>query len=300
MGTSIVPPPQESFSHDLVGLRQRIDQRLAALLPVPGGESDLIGAAMVAAALSPGKRVRPMLLVLAARELGAPERSALDLGCALEMVHAASLVLDDMPCMDDARLRRGEPTIHVRYGQDVAVLAVVGLLSQAFKVVALAPGLPPAVRPRLVALLGDAVGEQGLVRGQFEDLHAGCGPREASEVTGTNQLKTGALFGAALEMAALAASASESVLAALRDMAMELGQAFQLYDDLCDGEPDADPGKDQGKDTGKATLVALLGAEAARHRLRQHVQRVENLLEAVYGPESGLLYLLGTLFPRVG
>lgn len=296
MGTSIVPPPQRTFSQDLVGLRQRIDARLAGLLPEAAEKDDLIGAAMVAAALSPGKRVRPMVLVLAAQELGATESSVIGLGCALEMVHAASLVLDDMPCMDDARLRRGEPTIHVSYGQDVAVLAAVGLLSLAFKVVATAPGIAPGLRARLTAVLADAVGEQGLVRGQFEDLHAGRRGRQAGEVAGTNQLKTGALFTAALEMAALAGRANDSVRVTLGEIALEIGQAFQLYDDLCDGEP---VGKDAHKDKGKSTLVALLGVEAARQRLRQHLQRVENLCRTVYGPQSALLWLLTSLFPRM-
>lgn len=297
MPTLLVPPPSPALGATLEALRQRLDARLVSLLPRGQADDDLIGAAMVAAALSPGKRVRPLLLMLVTRELGGDEARVLDLGCALELVHAASLVLDDMPCMDDARLRRGQPTVHVRFGEDVAVLASVALLSRAFGVVAASAGLTPLARAELVGLLSDAVGEQGLVRGQYEDLRAGRAERPVSEVAGTNHLKTGALFCAALEMAAVAAGADRHTRRALRETGIEMGQAFQLYDDLRDGETGGPADKDRGKDAGKSTLVALLGPEAARHRLRHHVQRIEAQLQGLFGPDSAPLQLLRGLFP---
>lgn len=298
MAISLVPP-QRKTAEDVYELRERIDRRLAHVLPPARGGSDLIGQAMRDALLSPGKRVRPLVLLLAARELGADGKAPLELGCALEMVHAASLVLDDMPCMDNARLRRGQPTVHARHGEDIAVLAAVALLSEAFRVVAATPGLPPPLRAALVETLAGAVGCEGLVRGQYEDLRGGARPRPAGEIAETNHLKTGALFGAALEMAARLAQASETVCERLREAAVELGQAFQLYDDLCDGEPEGcAQDKDRGKDRGKSTLVALLGREPARARLQGHIQRTEALLAEVYGADSVLLEMLRGLFVR--
>ncbi|WP_313517106.1 polyprenyl synthetase family protein [Pseudomonas sp.] len=299
MATSLVPSRCDISAGDLVDLRERVEHRLNQLVPLPQGSEDLIGVAMHAAVLSPGKRIRPLMLVLAARGLGHDSESLIDLGCAVEMVHAASLVLDDMPCMDDAQLRRGQPTVHVRYGEDVAMLAAVALLSQAFRTLVTVQGLPPLLKTSLVTALSDAVGAQGLVRGQYQDLHDGTRQRQASDIAGTNHLKTGALFGAALDMAAQVAQAGEPVRAVLRDFAVELGQAFQLLDDLGDCEADEQSlGKDCGKDQGKSTLVSVLGHEAARHRLRAHIERADALLVEVYGRGSELQLLLAGLFRR--
>ncbi|WP_286785409.1 MULTISPECIES: polyprenyl synthetase family protein [Pseudomonas] len=300
MATSLVPSRCDISAGDLAQLRERVERRLNQLVPLPQGGEDLIGVAMHASVLSPGKRVRPLMLVLAAQGLGHTSEALIDLGCAVEMVHAASLVLDDMPCMDDAQLRRGQPTVHVRYGEDVAMLAAVALLSQAFRTLVAVQGLPPLLKTNLVAALSDAVGAQGLVRGQYQDLHDGSRQRPASDIAGTNHLKTGALFGAALDMAAQVAQAGEPVRTVLRDFAVELGQAFQLLDDLGDCEADVQSlGKDCGKDQGKSTLVSVLGHEAARHRLRGHIQRAEALLAEVYGHDSPLQQLLAGLFRRV-
>ncbi|MEH3085480.1 MAG: polyprenyl synthetase family protein [Xylophilus ampelinus] len=278
-------------------LRSQIDQRLGELLPPPEHARDLVGIAMREGTLAPGKRLRPLLLLLAARGLGQPTSPLLDLGCALEMVHAASLFLDDLPCMDDARLRRGQPTVHIRYGEDVAMLGAVALLSHAFRVVARQDHLDPLLRTRLVVALSESVGTEGLVRGQFHDLHDGAHQRPAEAIAASNQLKTGSLFTAALDMAALAASAGPDVREALRDFGMELGHAFQLMDDLIDAEmPSALSGKDTGKDQGKSTLVTLLGAPAARLQLARHLEQAEASVARALGPGSDLAQLLRLVF----
>jgi len=281
---------------DVGHLRERVDLRLAQLVPSPAG--DLLGQALAEALLSPGKRVRPLMLLIAGRELGAREALLLDLGCVVEMVHAASLVLDDMPCMDDASLRRGRPTLHVRYGEDVAMLVVVALLGEAFRLLASLPDLPPLLRTRMITLLAEAMGRDGLVRGQFQDLRARPEGRAQDEVSVTNHLKTGALFACALQMAAEAAHTGHEVREALAECALELGQAFQLCDDLSDDDAADVAGKDSGQDAGKATLVSLLGPEAARHRLRLHVQRSEVLLRRSCGAQSALPAFLQRLFGR--
>jgi geranylgeranyl diphosphate synthase type II len=282
---------------DLSVLRDDIERRLAELLPAAGNERDLVARAMRESTLAPGKRMRPLLLVLAARGLGHEGEQAIDLGCAIEMIHAASLVLDDMPCMDNACLRRGLPTTHLSFGEDVAILAAVALLSRAFGVVASTPGLPGGLRAQLVATLANAVGMQGLVCGQFKDLREGAQPRSAEEIALTNDLKTGVLFGAVLEMATLLAAADERVRTALQGFALELGQAFQLYDDLQDNC--ADNAKDQGKDAAKSTFVALLGETQVRQRLQSHLDQALAFLHQVYAPDQEITRYVRLMFAKV-
>jgi geranylgeranyl diphosphate synthase type II len=208
--------------------------------------------------------------MLTAAELGADELDALDAGCALEMVHAASLILDDLPAMDDAPFRRGQPSTHVAFGQEVAILSSVVLQSRAYATAANAARLDPTTRCTLVAILARAVGSEGLAGGQYEDLSSG---RETplARVTDANHLKTGMLFVAAVEMAAAIAGADDRRLERMRSFATHLGQAYQLFDDLKDGHG--------GEDAGKATVLSLVGVEEARRQLEQHVAHATELLD---------------------
>jgi geranylgeranyl diphosphate synthase, type II len=282
---------------DLDSLRQDIEVRMAQLL-AESDKADLLTLAMRAGTLSAGKRMRPLLLMLVARDLGCASPALVDVACAVEMVHAASLMLDDMPCMDDARLRRGKPAIHVQYGEDVAILASVALLSRAFCILSSADDIPAAVRTRLVCALGETVGTQGLVRGQFLDLHGGA--RTAADIAVTNELKTGVLLGAAVDMAAIVAQADERTAHALRAFALAAGQAFQIRDDFMDGpgNDSAVTGKDTGKDAGKSTFVNTLGAEEARRRLLGHVVEAERHLDAAVGGRQGTRRFVRSLFGK--
>jgi geranylgeranyl diphosphate synthase type II len=277
------------------GLRDEIQAQLDVLLPL-AGERELVALAMRESVLVPGKRMRPLLLVMAGRGLGHDGPGLIDLACAVEMVHAASLVLDDMPCMDNAMLRRGRPTIHRHFGEDVALLAAIGLLSRAFGVVAAAPGIAPAVRAELVGVLSAAIGPQGLVKGQCQDLRDGAHARSSDDIATTNELKTCVLFGAALEMAALAAGASPAARQSLRAFAIHLGHAFQIRDDLQDVDGLMATDKDTGKDNGKSTLFALLGEEAVRDRLHDHLRMARRHLAEVYGPDMAIERLVQTMF----
>ncbi|MHC8306272.1 polyprenyl synthetase family protein [Pseudomonas sp. PB3P13] len=285
------------FVEHLAALRAAIDCRLQQLLPEGGNDSNLITQAMRESTLAPGKRMRPILLLLAAEGLGHQGNQALDLGCAVEMVHAASLVLDDMPCMDDARLRRGRPTIHLQFGQDVAILTAVALLSRAFGIVAAIQGLAPDIRTQLVEVMANAVGTQGLVLGQFQDLRDGQKSRGAEEIALTNSLKTGVLFGAIMDMAWLVGSADPQMRPGLQHFAMELGQAFQLYDDLQD--KCVDNHKDQGKDKGKSTFVSLYGERRVTERLRAHLANAEQHLHQVYGSSPTIGSYMKMIFRNV-
>lgn len=265
------------YEQEMQALRVALQQRLEQLLPV-GNQQDLVCEAMREGTLAAGKRIRPLLLLLTAQDLGcAPDKPGLlDLACAVEMIHAASLMLDDIPCMDNAMQRRGMPTIHRQYGESVAILAAVGLLSRAFGVVAEAQSLPHAFKTQAVTELSTAVGMQGLVQGQYRDLIEGKQARSAEAILMTNDLKTSRLFDATLQMAAIVADASESARQRLRCFAQDLGLVFQLMDDLTDGV--SGTGKDMNQDSGKSTLVEMLGADAVHQQLRQHLRSADEHL----------------------
>jgi geranylgeranyl diphosphate synthase type II len=272
-------------------LRAKIDHRLAQLAP-DRGPSHRLHAAMRYALLAPGKRLRPLLVMLTAWRLG-DDDNALVPACALEMVHAASLILDDMPCMDDAALRRGQPATHIRFGEDVAMLAAVGLLNQAYSLVASAPGLSDGVRLEMVRILSDAVGLEGLVAGQDGDLR-GQGETSASRISDIHHLKTSVLFIAATAMGGLAGGADRRELEALQHFASELGLAFQTLDDIVDAS-EAPVATAEDEDAGRATLISLLGHDGARAEARRRLGAARAvLIEAGprLAPLSGYLDLL--------
>lgn len=278
---TVLPSPQPDFEQTVSALRDLIDTRLDQWLPQCPPQ-DGIGQAMRSGTLAPGKRIRPLLLLLALKDLQpglvGHDDAALDLSCALEMVHAASLFLDDMPCMDNAELRRGQPTIHRQYGEDVAVLGSVALLSQAFSIAASPESIAATTRNQLVGLLAQATGAQGLVRGQYHDLREGQRARPLEAIAHTNRLKTCPLFTCAVEFAALLTDADASCTRHLKGFATELGLAFQLLDDLADGLSPQQIGKDANKDAGKSTVVALLGPETARQHVTEHLARADRHL----------------------
>jgi len=290
---STLPLPQ---CDSLLRLRRQVDERLAMRLPRPESELDKVTLALREGTLAPGKRIRPLLLLLALGDLGVDPDIGLDPACALEMIHAASLFLDDMPCMDNASLRRGQPTIHLRFGEDVAVLASVALLSHAYGITATAPRLTPRQRNDAVATLARAVGAQGLVRGQFRDLHGAQEARQLDAVIATNQLKTGSLFTAALEVAALLAGAERTRTRHMQGFANELGLAFQLLDDIADGLTPEQTGKDCQQDRAKATVVSLLGQQAAEQQLATHREAALSHLDAAGLGDGELAALMRQLF----
>jgi geranylgeranyl diphosphate synthase type II len=291
----------DPWQAELAAIRLEFEERMAQLLPDSGNGSDLLAAAMRNGTLGAGKRMRPLLLMLVAHDLGCASPALVDIACAVEMVHAASLILDDLPCMDDAMLRRGQPTIHVQFGEDIAILSSVALLSRAFGVLATAPGVPPAVRARLVAKLAETVGSAGLVRGQFEDLRAGA-QRSEQDIATTNELKTGVLLGVSVDMAAILAETDDCVAQSLRAFALAAGHAFQIRDDFLDdpviapGLAANEAGKDTGKDLGKATLVNALGFDEAKKRLAHHLDEADRKLTEAIGREQRTRRFVDTLF----
>ena len=280
-------------------LRAAVEQRLAALLPMPRGPGDRVAHAMREAVLSPGKRFRPLLVLTGCRALQVDPAAFFDVACALEIVHAASLTLDDMPCMDNALLRRGRPALHHAFGEDVALLAAVAQLSLAYRIVAASPSLAPALRVHVALAVADGIDD--LVQGQYRDLHAGASADDGEAAAGaaeTVRLKTASLFGVAFEIAALAAGRNAEFRARLQSCAAHIGQAFQLLDDLQDGGclPARDGTRPVNEDGGKVTLVTLLRPAGANARFRMHVRTADAMLRSLFPEGDAMCELLQQVF----
>jgi len=282
----------------LAAWRERIDAALAHALPDPAASPQRLHAAMGHAALLGGKRMRP-LLVHASGFLFDADPTALDHpAVAVELVHAYSLVHDDLPAMDDDELRRGQPTVHVAFDEATAVLAGDALQSLAFEVLTGTP-LAPTVQVELLRTLVRAAGVAGMCGGQALDLDA-TGHATAMTVAGLERLhalKTGALIRAAVRMGALCGGAGDDALAALDRYADALGLAFQVRDDILDVEGDsATLGKTAGKDAAqdKATFPALLGMTASRERLEELVAAMTDAL-VPFGARADGLRALGRM-----
>lgn len=282
-------------------LQHRLEARLAEILSASRGDDTVILGAMRYVVLAGGKRIRPLALLLLADALGSPAERILDIACGVEFIHAASLVLDDLPCMDDAQLRRSQPAVHVEFGEDVAVLVAIALLGKAWELVAASTHLGASRQVELVSILSRAVGAQGLVQGQYRDIRDGTARRSLAEVEGANDQKTGALFSAVFEMAACACGASpaqrELLLAASRDFA----RAFQVQDDLHDFEScSSQTGKDSAKDVGKSTAVALLGPASARALVHDHLLQAERALREALPGHNQLIQLFRSWIQPMG
>jgi geranylgeranyl diphosphate synthase type II len=289
---------QVAFLQRTETLRAAVDRRLAELAPPVGSAPDRLVEAVRYCLLAPGKRFRPMVTLLAAAELGAPEGAALDLGCAFEMIHAASLILDDLPSMDDAGLRRGLPTIHRAFDEATAILAGVGLLNQAYAVIAADRSLPAPLRAELAGRAAQAVGFSGLIAGQARDLFDRDQARDPAALERLNHEKTGVLIVAAAQGGALVAGAPPAVVEAMGVFARHIGLAFQIRDDLIDAQdPIEVAGKDVGKDAAMATVVSTLGPAGSRQVMEAHLAKASGAL-AQAGCGGLLGRYVGELFAR--
>jgi geranylgeranyl diphosphate synthase type II len=251
-----------------------VDAELSRLLPA---DDDAVSKAMAYTVLAPSKRVRPVLTLLSTELCDGNVSAALPAAAVMELVHASSLILDDLPAMDDAPLRRGRPANHVQFGEAIAVLAAFALLNRAYAT--LARAYDPTLGARLNGLLSDAVGIDGLIGGQAADIF---GTRERVTFEMLERIhrgKTGALFSAAATAGAVIANASAEALASLGAYAKNLGLAFQIVDDLLDVEGDpAETGKAVRADVKKTTFVSFSGVAGARELAKELCQTADRSL----------------------
>ena len=250
-----------------------VDEALGRYLPrTKNAEIDVLLRAMGRGLLAGGKRLRPILTLAAAEAVGGSIEVVLPAACAIEMIHAYSLIHDDLPEMDDAALRRGMPTVHKDFGQAMAVLAGDALLTEAFHLLCREEGaaaVPAALRVRVIREVAEAAGWQGMVGGQVLDLAFEEKEADLAALESIHKGKTSAMIVVSVRTGAILAGADEESLDALERYARAVGLAFQIMDDLLDvSGTEEETGKDVGKDAdlGKATFPALLGVEESRRR----------------------------------
>jgi len=248
--------------------------------------------------LAGGKRVRPVLTLATARALGAEPERLLPFACAIELIHTYSLIHDDLPAMDDDELRRGLPTSHVRFGEDVAILAGDGLFAEAVRLCGDQPGDPARVLAALRELAA-ATGVEGMVGGQYVDVTGDASGRE--DLRALHALKTGRLIGASVRVALILEGVGESETIPYRQFADELGVLFQIVDDILDvTESDERLGKPHGSDLrhGKLTYVSLFGLDRARELAAEsHANATAALAEAA-GRTDDLRRVADYIFTR--
>jgi geranylgeranyl diphosphate synthase type II len=266
------------------GYQRRVEAVLVRLVPENG---DAVQRAMAYTLHAPSKRVRAVLTLLSSELAGGDATRALPAAAALELVHASSLILDDLPSMDNAPLRRGRPSNHLHHGEAMAILAAFGLLNLAFGT--LAREYEPPVAARLSALLADAVGTGGLIGGQAADLQATDQQISFEMLERIHRGKTGSLFSAATAAGAVVAGAGAEDIARLEAFARNLGLAFQIIDDLLDVEGDpTETGKAVREDVKKTTFVSFSGAAGAR-QLAGELCQTADLALAPFGRRADRL-----------
>ena len=273
-------------------VQAEVDSAFDAFLPVPDDTRARLIEAMRYATIGGGKRVRPLLLVATSELFGVNRSAAINAGCAVEAIHAYSLIHDDLPCMDDDDLRHGKPTVHKAYDEATAVLAGDCLHALAFDILTQPDtSTDPFVRAELVATLSRASGHDGMGGGQMMDIVSEEQDYDLRQITRLQQLKTGALLAASVEMGAVLGRVPPEGRTHLRAYARDIGLAFQIADDLLDVVGDEEKAgkalrKDEGQ--GKQTFVTLMGVDQARAQAEMLVEQAGRHL-AGHGEDARLL-----------
>ncbi len=280
------------IQQELQAVAEAVDAQFESLLLVPDDPRAVLFQAMRHAAIGGGKRLRPLLVTATSRLFNVEHNSAIKAATAVEALHVYSLVHDDLPCMDDDDLRRGKPTAHIAFGEAEAVLAGDALHALAFDLLSDDQTHPdPFIRAEMVSCLARAAGPSGMAGGQMMDLVAENETFDLQTVTRLQQLKTGALIAACVEIGAILGKVPTEGRTGLRGYAHDLGLAFQIADDILDVEGDeARAGKALHKDeeAGKQTFLSLMGLDRAREQAKMLVDQAQSHL-SVYGEEANLL-----------
>ena len=291
------PQLKQRLSQDTQAIETALQRALCPPADVTPSEIWLWDA-MAYSCLNGGKRIRPFLVLETARLLGADNNhqnwgGIMDCAVALEMVHCYSLVHDDLPCMDDDNLRRGNPTTHIKYDEATAILAGDGLLTRAFEIITNAP-LPAPALVQVVATLANCAGISGMVGGQMIDLRAPLDNPDSDGITRLQRLKTGRLIDAGCAIACHVMNATETQQQALATYTQNMGLAFQIADDILDVTGDAQTtGKSVGKDSGagKSTFVEQLGLEGAKDKAQSLIDDAISALDIFDGDTTILQQL---------
>ena len=284
------------------GFTPQVEAELARQLPTDDEVPPVISRAMHYSVFTGGKRVRPVLALLACDLVCSDSTRALPAGCAVEFMHTYSLIHDDLPCMDDDDLRRGRPTSHRVFGEATAVLAGDALQALAFETLSrTGTGYSPSQVAEMVRSLATAAGARGMVGGQVMDIEAAADDLES--IAGLHRKKTGALFRAALELGAIAGEGSPRQMDVLSRYADAFGLAFQITDDILDvvGDPEKTgryPGSDA--DGERRTYTSLVGLERARELAREAADRGREALSELNGRTGELEELLRFVLSREG
>lgn len=276
----------------LAARKAELDQSASiCACPAAPGASTLSTAGHYALGES-GKRIRPILAIAAYQAVSSRlEGHIQKFALALELIHSYSLVHDDLPAMDDDDLRRGKPSLHKAYDEATAILVGDGLQARAFELIADAPDLSAEQKVRMIKVLAQASGFEGMVGGQYIDIQAVNSDMTLDELRAMHELKTGALIRASLALGGIAANATENQLAALDDYGRHIGLAFQVVDDILDVEGDPETlGKTQGKDAeaNKPTYVKLMGLDGAKAEAQRLLQAALDALEP-FGDSADML-----------
>jgi len=291
----VVDTAQDVLRAELASVQREVDAAFDMFLPIAQDSRAVLVEAMRYAAIGGGKRVRPLLLMSTAGMFGVDRDAAIRAACAVEAIHVYSLIHDDLPCMDDDAMRHGKPTVHRQFDEAIAVLAGDSLHALAFDLLGdVDTSSDPFVRCELISTLARASGMDGMAGGQVMDIVAETQDYDLRTITRLQQLKTGALLAASVEMGAILGKVSAEGRGHLRAYARDIGLAFQIADDLLDHEGDeAKAGKALRKDAGqgKQTFVSLMGADKAREQARALVDQAIGHLNG-HGAEADLLRAL--------
>ena len=289
--TMVSQAPEQGFEQRIEQLRHRVDTRLNQALTSTDGVPELLTEAMRYSVLGPGKRVRPLLSYASGELFGLDAERVDAIAVAVELLHAYSLVHDDLPAMDDDDVRRGRPTTHRKYGEAIAILAGDALQARAFEILCEDPAGSGASGTRVIGWLARAAGPVGMVGGQVLDLQAEGRRVDEAALANIHRRKTGELIRAAVMMPGELADTVPETVRILDEFAGNIGLAFQIRDDLLEVEADsAAIGKSAGSDekNQKSTYPAILGVDGARRRAREVYGAAVSALDRLGEPAAGL------------
>ena len=298
----IARAPENEFGHRVDAYRARVNERLSAALDrddIP----DRLREAMRYSVLGEGKRIRPLLAYASAELCGIPESHCDSIAAAVELVHAYSLIHDDLPAMDDDDLRRGKPTTHIAFDEATAILAGDGLQALAFEILCDDPVLAsrPAEQARIVRWLARAIGPSGMVGGQALDMEGEAGILDEQALENIHRRKTGQLIRVAIMMPSELSELAREVRDHLDRFARDIGLVFQIRDDILEVEQDTETlGKNAGSDSAneKSTYPAVLGLEGARRRADSLYAEALRALEATGRDSTGLEWIAELILRR--